>query len=360
MKFLDSEKFNSLCSILSYVTSDCRLESKIELYSCKMVHQDKRMFKDMLKNEGDDTRASDLQALATPIDDDVVLSMNLSPCNAPGFKSRHTSGSSDADPDSEDGSPVLCDAINRKRLFDLIGVLNASFADYDFTAARGENFSKVASCEYYVNPGAYLSCDNKASSLQIAKRLIDSKYFSVSPQSYAGVQMERNDTTSSTSVNSPSWDNGQRCQCPPLAPVKYEYLDHTADVQIHAWGNNLDEAFEQAATGMFAYTTEDKSKIEAVYSYDIEAQGDDMPSLLFHFLDEWLYAFSAEPYFIARTIKILEFDRINFKIKARGWGEQFDTRKHPPGADIKAITYSNMQIYDGENQKHEVYVIVDI
>lgn len=170
MKFLDSEKFNSLSSILSYVTSDCRLESKIELYSCKMVHQDKRMFKDMLKNEGGDTRASDLQALSTPVDDDVVLSMNLSPNNASGFKSRHTSGSSDADPDSEDGSPILCDAINRKRLFDLIGVLNASFADYDFTAAKGENFSKVASCE-------------------IAKRLIDSKYFSVSPQSYAGVQL---------------------------------------------------------------------------------------------------------------------------------------------------------------------------
>jgi hypothetical protein len=27
--------------------------------------------------------------------------------------------------------------------------------------------------------------------------------------------------------------------------IKYEYLDNTADVQIHAWGNSIEESFEQ-------------------------------------------------------------------------------------------------------------------
>lgn len=55
----------------------------------------------------------------------------------------------------------------------------------------------------------------------------------------------------------------------------------------------------------------------------------------------------------------MEFDRENFKIKARGYGEPFVIGKHPQGADVKAITYSNMQVHDKEGQ-HEVFVIVDI
>ena len=55
----------------------------------------------------------------------------------------------------------------------------------------------------------------------------------------------------------------------------------------------------------------------------------------------------------------MEFDRDNFRIKARGFGETFQIGKHPQGADIKAITYSNMQIHE-KDDKCEVFVIVDI
>jgi len=29
--------------------------------------------------------------------------------------------------------------------------------------------------------------------------------------------------------------------------IKYEYLDNTADVQIHAWGDSIEESFEQVS-----------------------------------------------------------------------------------------------------------------
>jgi SHS2 domain-containing protein len=41
------------------------------------------------------------------------------------------------------------------------------------------------------------------------------------------------------------------------------------------------------------------------------------------------------------------------------FGESYDLSKHPQGTEIKAITYSNMQIFE-DKVKTELFVIVDI
>ncbi|RWS27197.1 mutS protein 5-like protein, partial [Leptotrombidium deliense] len=64
-------------------------------------------------------------------------------------------------------------------------------------------------------------------------------------------------------------------------------------------GDDLKEAFEQCAVAMFAYMT-DIETVEIKESQDIEITGDDMLSLLFQYLDDFLFNFSAEPFFIAR------------------------------------------------------------
>jgi SHS2 domain-containing protein len=45
--------------------------------------------------------------------------------------------------------------------------------------------------------------------------------------------------------------------------------------------------------------------------------------------------------------------------KTKSRGEKYQKQKHGQGTEVKAITYSNMQIYETET-KAEVYVIVDI
>lgn len=155
--------------------------------------------------------------------------------------------------------------------------------------------------------------------------------------------------------------------------LNWEYLDHTADIQIHSWGKDLSEAFELAVMGMFGYMTElDTVEIDILTEVKIEAKGHDMPSLLFAFMDEFLYNFCTED-IICKDVRILEFDQQNFRITAIGFGEKFDLNKHPQGTEIKAITYSNMQIYSdfvpresqgvshpGDKFPAHVYVIVDI
>jgi SHS2 domain-containing protein len=70
---------------------------------------------------------------------------------------------------------------------------------------------------------------------------------------------------------------------------------------------------------MFNYMTPLKGiKIDpGLGSRVYEASGHDLPSLLFHFLDELLFGFSTD-FYVAREIKVTVFDRENWKITAEG------------------------------------------
>ncbi|KAL7667362.1 hypothetical protein ACOME3_010823 [Neoechinorhynchus agilis] len=145
--------------------------------------------------------------------------------------------------------------------------------------------------------------------------------------------------------------------------IKYEYLDHTADVQLHGWGSSVKEAFEQCGLAMFAYMTTDIDSVEMLETREISVEEDDMLNLLYHFLDELLFLFCCEPFFIGRRIQITEFDKQTFKLKARVYGEEFQIGKHPQGTEVKAITYSKMEIVDNEDNgkgDSHVYAIIDI
>ncbi|XP_050765970.1 protein archease isoform X5 [Gymnogyps californianus] len=82
--------------------------------------------------------------------------------------------------------------------------------------------------------------------------------------------------------------------------AKYPPLNKKYECELHAWGDTLEEAFEQCVMAMFGYMT-DTETVEPVDTVEVEAEGHDMLSLLFHFLDEWLYKFSANEFFIPRV-----------------------------------------------------------
>lgn len=129
---------------------------------------------------------------------------------------------------------------------------------------------------------------------------------------------------------------------------------------MHAWGDSLKEAFEQCAMAMFGYMT-DLAYVEMVQIQEIEASGHDLESLLYNFLDELLFLFSAEPFLICKKVIIDVFNLDDFTIKCRCIGEEFQLGKHPQGTEVKAITYSAMQIVnEPDTNKFEVFVIIDI
>lgn len=80
--------------------------------------------------------------------------------------------------------------------------------------------------------------------------------------------------------------------------------NHSMTFRIHAWGDTLQESFEQCANGMYGYVT-DIDYVEMNITLDIEAEGHDLESLLYNYLDELLYNFCADPYFIAKVCIII-------------------------------------------------------
>ncbi|NXX17064.1 ARCH archease, partial [Podargus strigoides] len=171
-----------------------------------------------------------------------------------------------------------------------------------------------------------------------------------SPAAMAADERDYNLTEEQKAVKAKYPPLNKKYECEYFNPILIQRM-------LHAWGDTLEEAFEQCVMAMFGYMT-DTETVEPVDTVEVEAEGHDMLSLLFHFLDEWLYKFSANEFFIPREVKVLSIDRMQFKIRSIGWGEEFSLPKHPQGTEVKAITYSAMQIC--EDEKPEVFVIIDI
>ena len=157
---------------------------------------------------------------------------------------------------------------------------------------------------------------------------------------------------------------------PGTTPVgsQFEYLDHPADIILHAWGVDISYALSNLVICMFGYMTSLESiSINSAVSLEIGSnivgEGHDLHSLIYSFLDEWLYIFH-DTNFVPKEVTISEFHRNNhnnnvWKIVSSGKGEVMDIARHPQGTEVKAITYSGMKVEEKVG-RCDVYVVVDI
>ena len=134
----------------------------------------------------------------------------------------------------------------------------------------------------------------------------------------------------------------------------FEILDHTADVGIIAYGNDMKQAFTNTAKGLFSLITELDNINEVLYR-DIELVAPDQESLLVEWLNELIYLFDAEGV-IFRRFDIVELD--DTRLKARSYGEKVDSSKHKLKTGVKAATYHMLKVDKTDGCK--VQVLLDI
>jgi SHS2 domain-containing protein len=143
------------------------------------------------------------------------------------------------------------------------------------------------------------------------------------------------------------------------AGERFEFLEHTADAYVAAYGENLGEAFESAALAMFEVMTEVR-KVKPLVEDHVEVRATDESALLYSWLEALLVKFDVKGLFFSR-FKVLELEETSdgLMLKAKVWGEKYDPRRHPQKVGVKAITYHRMEIIK-EPGKVTLKFILDI
>ncbi|OGN87853.1 MAG: hypothetical protein A2158_08350, partial [Chloroflexi bacterium RBG_13_46_14] len=121
---------------------------------------------------------------------------------------------------------------------------------------------------------------------------------------------------------------------------KFEILDHTADIGIIAYGEDLKKAFENAASGMFSLIT-DLTGIVNDQTRKIDIGSPDRESLLVSWLNELIYLFDVENLIFGKFDIIYLDDNA---LSAIAYGEKVDLSRHEIRTGIKAATYHMLKI----------------
>ncbi len=120
----------------------------------------------------------------------------------------------------------------------------------------------------------------------------------------------------------------------------FETIEHTAEIGIRAHGASLEEAFANAARGMFSLMI-DLDQIKEVEVRDIAVRAADQELLLAEWLSELLFLFDVEHVLFCRFQ--VEFPAPG-ELRGQAWGERVDPDRHRIGLGIKAVTHHMLQI----------------
>ena len=134
--------------------------------------------------------------------------------------------------------------------------------------------------------------------------------------------------------------------------MRYEVLEHTADVMIRCTGKDLEECFENAAYAMFDQIV-DTSRIDDPVERTVEITADDDEERLYSFLSELLFVMDTESLVFNSFEVTFDGDKVICVCR----GEPLDVKKHHAKSEIKAVTYHMLSV---KRDVPEVTVIFDV
>jgi SHS2 domain-containing protein len=141
---------------------------------------------------------------------------------------------------------------------------------------------------------------------------------------------------------------------------KFEFLEHTADVYVRAYGASMQEAYENAALAMFETITK-TGKVAEKVEETLTVEAEDQYALLYNWL-EALLVNSETKGMLYSKFQITDWTETPeaFKFTAHVWGELFNSKKHLQKVAVKAVTYHRMVVIHEKEGKAVLEFILDI
>ena len=119
--------------------------------------------------------------------------------------------------------------------------------------------------------------------------------------------------------------------------MKYEFLEHTADIKFRAYGATLAEAFENAVLAFSNYVSRGK-KISARKKKMAKVFGTDEKNLFYNFIDELVYLVDAEGFLAVSARVKFRGNEIDVEFKGD------DTNNYDFLDHVKSATYAEMEV----------------
>jgi len=127
---------------------------------------------------------------------------------------------------------------------------------------------------------------------------------------------------------------------------RFEMIEHTADIGVIGYGDDMAGAFESVAYGMFSIMAE-LAKYEPTEYRTVTAVGDDEVELLERFLSTLLVMFDAER-LLPLDFEITEISprQLTCRVLVRKIGDDIEWL----GPQVKAVTYHQMAVEQKNGQ----------
>ena len=139
---------------------------------------------------------------------------------------------------------------------------------------------------------------------------------------------------------------------------RYEYLEHTGDIGIRAYGGTLEELFLNAAQGLLEAIA-DLSTVGTTMQTEIEVSAESLEELMVSWLDELNFRHEVEEVFFQR-VEIQAISETPCRLLAVAYGEPVDFTKHVVYTEIKSITYHQLIVEQTPEDRWLAQVILDL